>query len=395
MRHWTLAALTLTTLVMSACGGEAPSPQAPPAAPPATAAGTASAAPPPADTTPPPPPKPTLAELVPQTLKGVAEAFNAHDAKKISAYYTEDAVVVAYGEPAEAKGRDAIAKQMQTIFDFVGDAKSAPLRIWKKGDVAICEIVWTGTMTGDFMGIKATKKPLGQHRLHVVWFNDDGLIKEQHEYGDAAGVFAQMKGAKMAPPPPALPTNAPEVHAAKGTPDEDKLVEWAKANDEAFNKDDPKTLPPMAEDGDYWLNVTGGPATKGNKALTKELTAWFKTFPDQKWTVTNAWGIDGFAIVEHTMSGTQKGPLGPLAASNKPVQNWHFVDVMQPAADGKLQHGWGYANMFEMMAQTGALKPPSSEKAKTDKPADKTDKAAVPAAPKPAPAKDTTTPNKK
>jgi hypothetical protein len=91
MRHWTLAALTLTTIVMSACGGETPSPQPPPASPPATAAAAASASASPADTTPPPPPKPTLAELVPQTLKGVEEAFNAHDAKKISAYYTEDA----------------------------------------------------------------------------------------------------------------------------------------------------------------------------------------------------------------------------------------------------------------------------------------------------------------
>jgi hypothetical protein len=278
---------------------------------------------------------------------------------------------------------------MQMIFDLVGDAKSAPLRVWKKGDVAIVELVWTGTMTGDFMGMKASKKPLGQHRLHVMWFNDDGLIKEQHEYGDSGGIAAQMKGAKMAPPAPILPTNPPEVHVAKGTPDEDKLVEWVKANDDAFNKDDPTKLPPVADDGDYWLNVSGMPATKGSKALSKELAAWFKTFPDQKWTVTNAWGIDGFAIVEHTMSGTQKGALGPLAASNKPVQSWHFVDVMQPTADGKMQHGWGYANLFEMMAQTGALKPPS-EKAK----AEKAEKVAKPEALKPAPAKDTTAPKK-
>jgi ketosteroid isomerase-like protein len=392
MRHWTVAALTLTTLALGACGGAQPSPQPPPAAPAATAAATASAAPPPADTAPAPPPKPTLAELVPQTLKGVGEAFNAHDAKKIAAFYTEDAVIQAYGEPAETKGRDAIARQMQMIFDLVGDAKSAPLRVWKKGDVAVLEVVWTGTMTGDFMGMKATKKPLGQHRLHILWFTEDGLIKEQHEYGDAGGVFAQMKGARMAPPPPTLPTNPPEVHTAKGTPDEDKLADWAKANDDAFNKDDPKALPPMADDGDYWLNLSGGPATKGKKDLSKELTAWFKTFPDQKWTVTNAWGIDGFAIVEHSMTGTQKGPLGPLPASNKPVTAWHFVDVMQPTADGKMQHGWGYANSFEMMAQTGALKPPPGEKAKGEA----AEKATKPEAGKAATAstKDTAAPKK-
>jgi hypothetical protein len=101
----------------------------------------------------------------------------------------------------------------------------------------------------------------------------------------------------------------------------------------------------------------GGPAEKGKKAMTTGLTGWFKAFPDQKWTPSNAWGIDGFAILEHTMSGTQKGALGPLPASGKPVSNWHFVDILQPTADGKLQHGWGYGNLLEMMAQTGALKP--------------------------------------
>ncbi len=379
MRHTTLAALTLTTLALSACGGEQPSPQAPPAGSPPPSAATASATPPPADTTPPPPPKPTLAELVPQTLKGINDAFNAHDAKKISAYYTEDATVQAYGDP-EVHGRDGIAKSMQMILDLVSDAKSAPLRVWTKGDVAIMELAWVGSMTGDFMGMKATKKPLGQTRLHIVWFNDDGLVKEQHEYGDAAGVMAQMKGAKMAPPVPTLPTNPPEVHAAKGTPEEDKLVEWAKAIDDAFDKDDVKAVQ-LADDSDYWLNVTGAPATKGKKDMTKELTAWFKAFPDQKWTTSNAWGIDGFAIVEHSLAGTQKGSLGPLPASNKQVTGWHWVDIMQPSADQKLQHGWGYANMFEMMAQTGALKAPPGEKAKADK-AEKADAA------KPGPAKD-------
>lgn len=386
MRSTTLAALTLTTALttfaLGGCGGEQPSPQAPPSGPPAAASATPVAA---AEQTPPPPAKPTLAELVPQTLKGIGDAFNAHDAKKIATYYTEDAVVQAAGEP-DVHGRDGIARSMQMILDFVGDAKSAPTRVWTKGNVAVVELAWAGTMTGDFMGMKATKRPLGQTRLHVVFFNDDGLVKEQHEYGDAAGVMAQMKGAKGAPPVPTLPTNPPEMHAAKGTPDEDKLADWARGWDDTFNKDDVKAIP-MADDSDYWLNF-GGPATKGKKEMTKELTAWFKAFPDQKWTTTNAWGIDGYAVVEHTMTGTQKGPLGPLPASNKPVTAWRWVDVMQPTADEKVQHGWGYANLFEMMSQTGALKAPGEKMAKTDKggaakaPATKGEKADKGASPK-------------
>ena len=36
---------------------------------------------------------------------------------------------------------------------------------------------------------------------------------------------------------------------------------------------------------------------------------------------------------------------------------------MQPTADGKVQHGWGYANMVEMLAQAGrseASAPPAA-----------------------------------
>ncbi len=364
MRSTTFAALTLTTLALVACGGEQPAPQPPPAMPPPPPVAAASASAAPADTTPPPPAKPSLAELVPQTLKGIGDAFNAHDAKKLASYYSEDCVVQSYGTPdREGHGRDDVAKAAQLTADTFSDAKVAVTRVWTKGNVAVTEVVWAGTMTGDTPAMKASKKAVGQTRLHVLWFNDDGLVKEQHEYGDGAGLMAQMKGAKAAPPVPTVPASVPEMHVSKGAPDEDKLADGGKKMDETFSKDDVKAVvATAADDADYWVNISGGPASKGKKDLTKDLSNWFKAFPDQKWTTTNSWGIDGFEIVEHTMSGTQKGPMGPLPASNKPVTNWHWVDVIQPTADGKMQHGWGFTNLVEMMSQTGAIKPPPAEK---------------------------------
>jgi ketosteroid isomerase-like protein len=348
----------------SGCGGQAPAPAAPaPPPPPVAAAATASAAPP-ADTAPAPPPKPTLAELLPQALKGIAGAFNAHDGKGIASYFTEDAVTAAYGEPS-AHGRDELTRAMDGLFATFADSKSVPTRVWIKGNVVVVETVWTGTMTGDFMGMKATKKPAGQFRVDVMWFNDDGLVKEMHEYGDDAGLMAQMAGKKGAPPVPVLPTNMPELHIAKGTSDEDQLAEWGKDGDANFSKDDAKAvLAATADDGDYWVNFTGAPAVKGKKSMARDLEGFFKAFPDQKWTTVNSWGIDGFAIVEHTMTGTQKGRLGPVPASNKQVTDWHWLDIMQPTADGKLQHGWGYANLVEVLQQTGALKSPGDKPGK-------------------------------
>jgi steroid delta-isomerase-like uncharacterized protein len=193
-------------------------------------------------------------------------------------------------------------------------------------------------------------------------FSDDGLIKEEHEYADQAGLMAQIQGKKGAPAVPTVPSNPAEIHIAKGGADEDKLVDWAKSMDELFSKGDPKAvIATNADDADYWTNFGPGTVTKGKKDLSKELTAWFKAFPDQKWSTVNAWGIDGYVIIEHTMTGTQKGPLGTVPPSNKTVTNWHFVDVIQPTADGKMQHGWGFANLAEAMLQTGAMKIPAEK----------------------------------
>jgi steroid delta-isomerase-like uncharacterized protein len=338
-----------------------------------------------APTTPPPPAKPSLAELIPQTLKGVNDAFNAHDAKKVASLYSEDATVTDYGGGPASHGRDDAARMVQMLFDTFSDAKVATTRVWIKGNVAVSEMAWSGTMSADMMGIKASKKPVGQLRVHITWFNDDGLIKEEHEYADSAGMMAQMSAKKGAPPVPTLPTSAPEVHVAKGTPDEDKLADWAKTGDDTMSKDDAKAAVALfAADGDFLSNF-GGPAAKGTKDITKGYTAWFKAFPDQKWTVANAWGIDGFAIVEDSLTGTQKGPLGPLPASNKPVTGWHFVTIAQPTADGKVQHMWSYGNLAEATAQISPPKAAPADKpvakagapekpAAADKPGDKKDK---------------------
>jgi predicted ester cyclase len=347
------ALLTTTTLALAACGGE---PQAPPASPRPAPLDEAAAAPPPVVSTPPvEPPKPALSELIENSLEVMRVGFEAHDAAKMATAVTDDVAVYDYGV-GETHGKADFQSATARLFSFVGDARLAIDRVWKKGNVVITELTWAGTMTGDVMGMKATHGPVGQIRLNVYWFNDDGLITELHEYADDAGVMAQMQKKKGAPPVPILPTNAPEVHLATGTPEASTLGDWAKGMDDAFDKDDAKlVLAGWEDDADYWLNTTGTPATRGKKDLARELEAFFKAFPDQKWTTTHAWDIDGFGIVEHSMSGTFKGRFGPVRPTGRTVTAWHQVDILQPAADGKLQHGWGYANSVEMLAQAGAL----------------------------------------
>jgi steroid delta-isomerase-like uncharacterized protein len=362
MRSTIIAALAVVTLGLSACGGEEPQPAPLPPPPPPPPPATASAAP--TDTTPPaPPPKPALADVIPQALKTMGDAFNAHDAQKMASLFTDDASVYAYGE-GETHSKGDMANGMQQFFQTFGDAKSAATRVWIKGNVAATELVWAGTMTGDMMGMKATNKPVGSTRLHIMWFNDDGLIKEMHEYGDDASTMQQMMGKKGAPPAPTVPTNPPEVHTAKGTPDEDKLVDWIKPAYDALNKDDVKAVvATYADDGDLW-QADGSPAIKGKKDLQKFFQGLFRWSPDLKATVGNTWGIDGFVVVEETFAGTNKAAWGSLPATGKPFQSWHMAEIYQPSADNKIQHDWAYANTNELLAQLGALKAPGGAGAK-------------------------------
>ena len=367
MRSTILAALTVITLALSACGGEAPPPEAPPPPPPPPPA--TAVAPPPADTTPPaPPPKPALADVIPVALKAIGDAFNAHDATKMSQPFTDDAAVYTYGG-GETHSKGDLATGLTQLFAAFPDAKSAATRVWIKGNVAVSEIVWSGTMTGDMGPFKATGKAVGAPRVHVMFFNDDGLIKEMHEYGDDLTTMMQAQGKKDAAAVPTIPTNPPEVHVSKGSPDEDALVAWAKGLDDTWSKGDPKGIVALfATDGD--MTNMGGPATKGSKALLKDVSGYYKAFPDGKFTTTNAWGIDGFAIVEHTFSGTHKGAMGPFPASGKSI-NVHMLDIWQPSADKKVQHDWGYFNMVEMLSQTGQLPKPPAPKPAAPAPAPK------------------------
>ena len=218
MRSTILAAIAVTTLfapALAACGGETPPPEAPPPPPPPPVDTTA-ATPPPADTTPPPPPpKPALADVIPQTLKGIGDAFNAHDAQKMAGFYTDDAAVYDYGS-GETHSRGDMSTGLAMLFTAFPDAKSAANRVWIKGNVVVSELTWTGTMTGDMGPFKATGKPVGSMRVHIMWFTDDGLVKEMHEYGDDAGTMAQMKGDKNAPVYPAAHTTPSPLPALVG-----------------------------------------------------------------------------------------------------------------------------------------------------------------------------------
>jgi ketosteroid isomerase-like protein len=347
MREAIYGALVLG-LAVSAMGCASDPPPAP-AAPPAP---VAAAEPAPVAAAPAEAPKPSLADLEMQSGKTIMEGYNAHDAAKIASAYTPDAVIKSAGMP-DVVGKDAIQAHEQKLFDGISNLKLAATHVYTKNDVLVVEWAINGTQSGEFMGQKATNKPIGFTGATVNWYTPEGLIKEAHVYNDDAVILAQMGVSKQkARPIPALAEKA-DMTAAKGTPDEDKNVDVVKAMYTAFGAKKDADFLALSTDDVTWDDSMMPTQSKGKAEAKSGFKMLTTAFPDIAMTATNAWGIGDYAIVEGTLTGTQKGALGKIAATRKPV-TLHYIDIVQ-IKDGKMVHGTQYADSMEMMGQLGLL----------------------------------------
>ena len=347
-------------LVVGACGG-GEEPKVPEVAPPPVAA-TPPTTPAPTAEAPKeePKPQPTMAELQQKAMKGYLDAMNAHDAKKIASFYTEDAVVQVAGAP-EAKGREQIAANYQKMFDAFSNMKTAANRVWMKGDVVVLEWAFTGTHSGDLHGIKATEKPVGLMGADLVWFTPEGQMKRHHVYYDAGTFMSQIGVSKQkARAVPTLPAS-PQIFNAGNAADEAKNVELTKMMDAAFEQKKEADFLGTLADSIEWDDMTQPETSKGKDSAKKWFQAMLKAFPDGKVATTNSWGIGEYVIHEGNFTGTHKGPLFGIQPTKKTV-NMHGLDIYQ-VKDGKVLKGWSYSNSAEMMTQLGLMKaPPAGEK---------------------------------
>lgn len=313
--------------------------------------------------------KASFAELEAKTMKGFPEAFNAHDSKKLAALYTDGAVMKMAGMP-DVTGKDAIAAHYQKMFDAFANMKTGASRVFAKDDVVVVEWAFTGTHSGDLMGIKATEKPVGAQGVDVYWFDkDSGLIKEQHGYMDMGTVLSQIGVSKQkARPVPTVPSGEPQMIKSTGSPDEQKNVDAEKAMTAALEaKKEADFVAPIADTAEY-DDMTMPQTMKGKadaKKFFKQLTT---AFPDAKFQVTNQWAFGDFVVTEGQMTGTNKGSFFGMPATKKSV-TMKSIDVHQ-FKDGKLVHGWSYANGADIMQQLGLMPMPKPKADADKKPAD-------------------------
>lgn len=310
---------------------------------------------------PPPPPKPAMKDLQAQAMQAALDGLNSHDAKKFASIYADGAVIKVAGAN-EVTGRPAIEANMQEWFTTFTKIKLGFSRVWTNGNVVVLEWVINGTHSGQLFGVKGTEQPIGHNGLSIVWFDDDGKVKEEHRYGELGVVMTQIGATKEKPRPiPTVPATAELTEGQEA--DTAKAQASAKAAHAALVSNKPEDFGSLVTDDVEYDGILSINTVKGKKDAGGLFTTLRTAFPDMAFKDEKVWGFGDYAIVEYTMTGTQKGKLGTFAASKRPV-NVHLVDVYK-MKDGKIARGWTYQNSLELMGQINEVKVPMVTPPKT------------------------------
>lgn len=350
-------------------------------APEPTASTTETATPP----STPPAPKKALADLIKENFAANDAGWLSHDPNKIGATYAANAVFMKPGmQGAEDRSVSAnMVPELKSLFSGFPDLKMKTVRVVQAGSIAIAEWAVAGKNTGEAWGQKPTNKDVGYSGVSVLIFDEQGKITREHLYSDDPTLMSQlgMPGMRGRPVQP-LPTGATEWITQTGSEEEKKNADAVKAFYAAYDSKDSKAITASMTDDVVFVDM-GRPDgdTKTNTKVTKDWETFSKAFPDVKFSPKSITAAGNLVVVEGSFSGTMKGNLGPIKATNK-NGTVHFVDILE-LKGGKVSKLVSYNNGAEF---AGAfLPPPPAPKgppAAKPAPAPGGDKAAKPPVPK-------------
>jgi steroid delta-isomerase-like uncharacterized protein len=119
------------------------------------------------------------------TMRRAYDLINAHDIDGFGALVAED--FVEHEElPGLAGGRDGVLEFFRMQIAAFPDLAMTVEDLVDGGDKVVARVRFSGTNTGEFMGMPATGRAVDVQLIDIMLFADDGLV---HEHW---GVFDQM-----------------------------------------------------------------------------------------------------------------------------------------------------------------------------------------------------------
>lgn len=140
-------------------------------------------------------PAASAAELDAHTLRINHEtyaAWNAHDADRVAAIFSESAVLREAGSGMEHRGRDAIRERARVLLAAFPDFRLERVVLVTDGARHADRWIMTGTHDGELFGVAPTGRSVRIEGATFTTLGDDGLVVEDVHYTDNAALAAQL-----------------------------------------------------------------------------------------------------------------------------------------------------------------------------------------------------------
>jgi hypothetical protein len=142
---------------------------------------------------------------------------------------------------------------------------------------------------------------------------------------------------------------APEIIDQTSSPAEQSNVAVARAALDALENNNLAAYESaMADDLEVHTLERSQPL-RGKGEASAYFKSMHKAIGQLDTTVTDAWGVGSFAIIEYTIAGEQLGALGWIPAQHERTIRLHIVDVVE-VVGGKIARVWRYDNPAEIVA---------------------------------------------
>jgi predicted ester cyclase len=265
---------------------------------------------------------------------------------------------------------DAVVGFFKGMKAGFSDLKFSPQLVVVNGRNIYGVGLMTGTNNGDFktpdgMDVKKTDKKIGVLMFHKLAINDENKAAEEWEFQDPMAMMGQLGlvPKEAGPTRPALDKGldgAPVIVVAKDDATEKKNLEAFSKTDAALNEHKPADILALVADDAVESDQADSKDIKGKKAIEAGLKGFFAAFPDLKLEDHAAIAAGDYVIEIGTVSGTNKGPLGPIKATGKSVK-MPFAEVAK-FKDGKIVELWRFRNGADTAMQLGLMPAPGAPK---------------------------------
>ncbi len=246
--------------------------------------------------------------------------------------------------PLDAAGHDHLLAAFHQGFP---DLKIEVLDQVVSGDRVANHFRVRGTQTGVFQGIPATGKAIDVTGTNVMRVDASGRIAEIWGQIDTLGMLQQLGVAPVGPPRDPHPT----TYAGAATPPA-QAMDVVRAFMQRFNAHDPSAVAKLYGES-YDLDFPGGPTGRGVAGIRKATADFIAAFPDLAFTVDDLFASGDIVVWRWTMTGTQRGALGPFAASGKPV-TLTGISLLR-VHDGVIVEDRVRADMVGLLQQIGVI----------------------------------------